>query len=312
MLKKVKKASVSILAVFLFTAGLTSPAQANNTVTTLEVSGFSVSWAQTMYYPSGCSRFEFKYVNNSPKKFLEVGFELKDEFGGSVASDSLIGAPPGRSGIWDEQICESAVSAGLGPYRIKVYIEDYSSAGGGTLEKYADVYFTKRPGASAPKATNPVPAQDSGAVTTLEVSGFSVSWPKVMYLPSGCSRFEFKYVNNSPKKFLEVGFELKDQFGGSVASDSLIGAPPGRTGIWDEQICKSALDSGVGPYKIKVYIEDYSSAGGGTLEEYSDVYFTQRPTASTSKTTSIKCVKGSQTKTVAGTKPKCPTGWKKK
>ncbi len=311
MLSKVRKSVTSILAAVLFTSGVSVPAQADNTVTSLEVSGFSVSWAQTMYFPSGCSRFEFKYVNNSPKTFLQVGFKLTDLYGSSIASDSLIGAPPGRAGIWDEQICESAVSTGLGPYRIKVYIEDYSSAGGGTLEKYADLYFTKRPGASAPKATNPLPTQDSGAITTLQVSGFSVSWPKVMYFPSGCSRFEFKYVNNSPKTFLQVGFKLSDPYGGSVASDSLIGAPPGRSGIWDEQICKSALESGLGPYRMKVYIEDYASAGGGSLEQYSDVYFTQRPTASTNKATSIKCTKGSLKKTVTGVNPKCPTGWKR-
>lgn len=312
MLKRVKKSLFSILTLVLIATSMYVPAQAANTVTSLEVSGFTVSWAETMYFPSGCSRFEFRYVNNSPKTFLQVGFKLTDLYGGSIASDSLIGAPPGRSGVWDEQICESAVSTGLGPYRIKVYIEDYSSAGGGSLEKYADIYFTKRPGSSAPKASNPVPSQDSGAVTTLEVSGFSVSWPKVMYFPSGCSRFEFKYINNSPKTFLQVGFKLTDTFGGSIASDSLIGAPPGRSGLWDEQICKSALESGLGPYRIKVYIEDYSSNGGGTLEQYSDVYFTQRPSASTSKSTSIKCTKGTLKKTVTGVNPKCPTGWKKK
>jgi len=161
---------------------------------------------------------------------------------------------------------------------------------------------------SAPVYSSPTPAVANNTITSLEVAGFTVSWPKVMYLPTGCSRFEFKYVNNSPYALLQVGFNLTDPYGDSIENDSLIGAPPGKSGIWDKQICSFDLKSGLGPYKIKVFIEDYDARGGGTLEKYTDIFFTARP-GSASKI--VVCTKNSSIKTYTGKNPKCPKGWKK-
>ena len=333
---KILKRSISAgLVTGLILSFFTPQAEANNSVTSLTVAGFTVSWPQVMYVPTGCSRFEFRYINNAPYEFLQVGFRLTNQFGDHIASDSLIGAPPGRTGIWDEQICQSAVSGGLGPYKMKVYIEDYSSRGGGTLEQYADLFFTARPGATSVQPVVPirpvVPGGTNNSVTSLTVAGFTVSWPQVMYVPTGCSRFEFRYINNAPYEFLQVGFRLTNQFGDHIASDSLIGAPPGRTGIWDEQICQSAVSGGLGPYKMKVYIEDYSSRGGGTLEQYADLFFTARPgaisvqpvvpevtpatgskTSTSKKKQTIVCVKGKLIKKVTNINPRCPAGFRKR
>jgi hypothetical protein len=157
---------------------------------------------------------------------------------------------------------------------MKVYIEDYSSNGGGSLEQYADLFFTSRTG-TPPTQTNP-PTAVTGGSTSLDVAGFSVTWSDVMYFPTGCSKFEFRYVNNLPRKLLRAGFTLTDKFGDSIAQQSLIGADPGRTGIWNVQICNHNLETGLGPYRMKVYIEDYSSNGGGSLEQYADLFFTSR------------------------------------
>ena len=145
--------SVALTAALGVGAFQAERAQASTT-SSLSVAGFSVSWPNLMYEPEGCSRFEFRYINNAPREFLSVGFQLTDAFGGSVAMDSLIGAPPGRTGIWDEQICKHNLKSGLGPYRIKVFIKDYSSNGGGSLEQYADLFFTSRTG-TPPTQTNP-------------------------------------------------------------------------------------------------------------------------------------------------------------
>jgi hypothetical protein len=145
--------SVALTAALGVGAFQAERAQASTT-SSLSVAGFTVSWPNLMYEPEGCSRFEFRYINNAPREFLSVGFQLTDAFGGSVARNSLIGAPPGRTGIWDEQICKHNLKSGLGPYRIKVFIKDYSSNGGGSLEQYADLFFTSRTG-TPPTQTNP-------------------------------------------------------------------------------------------------------------------------------------------------------------
>ena len=268
-----------------------------NSINSLEVAGFNVSWPQIMYMPTGCSLFEFKYINNAPYAFLQVGFKLTDLYGGAISDDSLIGAPPGRSGIWDEQICAQALNSGLGPYKIKIFVQDYSSRGGGTLEKYANIYFTARPGStdsgSTPKAPDVISdSAKANSINSLEVAGFNVSWPQIMYMPTGCSLFEFKYINNAPYAFLQVGFKLTDLYGGAISDDSLIGAPPGRSGIWDEQICAQALNSGLGPYKIKIFVQDYSSRGGGTLEKYANIYFTSTPKAPDAPSKLVGALKG--------------------
>ena len=172
---------------------------------------------------------------------------------------------------------------------------------------------------NAPVYSLLTPAVANNTITSLEVAGFTVSWPQVMYLPTGCSRFEFKFVNSAPYEFLQVGFNVTDPYGDSVVNDSLIGAPPGRSGIWDRQICSFDLKSGLGPYKIKVFIKDYDSRGGGTLEKYTDIFFTARPgstgSASTPKVVSplkiVVCKKNNSIKTYSGKNPICPKGWKK-
>ena len=99
-------------------AGPAVPAQAADQ--SLDVYGFSVTWSDTMYFPTGCSNFSFKYQNNTGMKLLQVGFILTDPWGEKVADNSLIGAPSGGSGTWNEQICKSSLKNGLGPYTINV------------------------------------------------------------------------------------------------------------------------------------------------------------------------------------------------
>lgn len=124
-------------------------------------------------------------------------------------------------------------------------------------------------------------ATDASAGTSnkIDVYGFEVSWPEVMYFPTGCSNFEFKYRNNVGVDLLQVGYILSDPYGDKIANDSLIGAPSGGSGTWNEQICKSDLGAGLGPYILKVYIKDYASRGGNTREASANLMFTNRPSA---------------------------------
>ena len=182
--------SIRLVLILSLIIPVTIPANAANSVTSLTVSGFSVSWPQYMYMPTGCSRFEFSYTNGAPYEFLKVGFQLTSPYGDNVTDASLIGAPPGRSGIWDQQICAHNLS-GLGPYKMKVYITDYSSRGGGSLQEYADIYFTSRTAPSpTPKISNPAKSTDDEIKNlTAEIAALKAKIKKICRAkpkPKGC------------------------------------------------------------------------------------------------------------------------------
>jgi hypothetical protein len=185
-----KRLSISFALILSLIAPITTPAKASNSVTSLTVAGFKVSWPQYMYMPTGCSRFEFSYTNGAPYEFLKVGFQLTSPYGDSVAEAGLVGAPPGRSGIWDQQICAHNLS-GLGPYKMKVYITDYSTRGGGSLQDYADVYFTSRTAAiPAPKLSDSVITDDVRIKTlSAEIASLKAKIKRICLAkpkPKGC------------------------------------------------------------------------------------------------------------------------------
>ena len=151
----------AIVATLLLSTGLAAPPQTaravENQITSVNVSGFEVSWDAVMYLPTGCSRYEFRYSNNVGRRLLKVGFELNSVYGDSIARDSLIGAPSGGSGVWSEQICKDKLPT-TGPYLMKVYIEDYSSNGGNTAQQTVDLYFTDRNSSTPTPGTSPNPS----------------------------------------------------------------------------------------------------------------------------------------------------------
>ena len=103
----------------------------------------------------------------SPLMRIARKYKNNEEDAASIVNDSLIGAPPGKSGIWDKQICSFDLKSGLGPYKIKVFIEDYDARGGGTLEKYTDISFTARPGSAGSASTPKAPDVSSDSTKSL-------------------------------------------------------------------------------------------------------------------------------------------------
>ena len=148
MMSKFWKGLGSAFATIVLLVGpLTSNDQAEAAGGSATAAGFTVSWG-TLYEPNGCSKFLFNYTNGAPRKLLQVGFELTSIYGDSIARESLIGAPPGGSGTWSEQICAFDLD-GLGPYRMRVYAEDYPSFGGSTVDQTVNLFFTSRDGGSS-------------------------------------------------------------------------------------------------------------------------------------------------------------------
>jgi hypothetical protein len=155
----VKRLSVFAASIALVMGGLigvASPANAGQ----VEVQGASISWDDaTFYMPTGCSRFQFNWSNQTGRRLLALRLSMTDPFGDSVVSDSKIGIESGTSGFFDRQICRHQLENGLGPYRVTLTIEDYTSLGGGAWASTADLNFIPRPGEAPAPTQTAAPAQ---------------------------------------------------------------------------------------------------------------------------------------------------------
>ncbi len=102
--------------------------------------------------------------------------------------------------------------------------------------------------------------QTPASSSHLDVYGVTLDWnPESFWAPAGCSTFDFSYRNGSGIRLLSIEFEILSQFGDKVGWDSEVGVDPGISGTWSEQICASDLTDGLGPYKLRLLIEDYAS-----------------------------------------------------
>ena len=321
MLKSVKLICVCLM-VSLCPFVSSDSAKANST-TSLDVAGFSVSWPQIMYMPAGCSLFEFKYINNAPYEFLQVGFKLTDPYGDSISDASLVGAPPGRSGIWNQQICVHNLKSGLGPYKIKVFIEDYSSRGGGSLEKYADIFFTVRPGSTQGASTPKAPDAPINLVGTLKGTSVDYTFESSSANPV-ITKYEIAIStlitpNQSPENMFGWGAKtiLKESTinSFSINRDDIIRYyASGYATEMSESILitvRAVNSTGSSNWSNGVY----SLVSVFGLKPYVKTVAVATPSASPRVARvkkSITCVKGKLTKKVTAVSPKCPAGYKKK
>jgi hypothetical protein len=250
-MKKFITAFTAALMVAGSLIGLSTPAQASS----LNVMGGTVTWdPATLYEPTGCSSFNFNYNNGTGLRLLQLEFQVKSKFGDSVIRESQIGIPAGTSGQWRVQVCRSDLIDGLGPYRTELTIEDYN---GTSRMVTGSLAFRARSTGTAPSGSfRPVFPEAS---VGMEVLGGRVSWdPNSLFQPTGCSNFNFNYVNGTGIRLLQLEFQVKSKFGDSMIRESEIGIPAGNSGVWRVQVCRSALTDGLGPYSVEVSIEDYN------------------------------------------------------
>jgi hypothetical protein len=94
----------------------------------VEVAGATVYWdTESMYYPSGCSRFNFYYYNGSGIRLLTLQMSITDFNNNSIDWESEIGINNGVGGTWSTQICGFELENGADLYNIELLIKDYSS-----------------------------------------------------------------------------------------------------------------------------------------------------------------------------------------
>lgn len=135
---------------------------------TVNVLGATTTFdANSMFQPTGCSSFNFRYSNGTGIRLLQLEFQIKSKFGDSLARESEIGIPAGNSGVWRIQICRSALVDGLGPYTTELSIEDYSGtvrSTTGTLSFVPRTQKTPPFGSSSGGQVTPAPATPSVAL----------------------------------------------------------------------------------------------------------------------------------------------------
>lgn len=94
----------------------------------VSVGGAYVWWdIESMYFPSGCSRFNFYYENYTGIRLLTLEMNITDSTGNLIVWDSEIGINNGVTGSWSKQICAFELDAGPDLYNIEIIIKDYSS-----------------------------------------------------------------------------------------------------------------------------------------------------------------------------------------
>ena len=94
----------------------------------LEVAGATVYWdTESMYYPSGCSRFNFYYYNGTGIRLLTLQMSITDFTNNVVDWEWEVGVDNGVRGTWSTQICGFDLDNGADLYNIELTIEDYSS-----------------------------------------------------------------------------------------------------------------------------------------------------------------------------------------
>lgn len=169
---KIKVLSLSLVLIL----GLGVLAAPASRADSLEVLGGVVSWPDKMYLPDGCSNLSVQYKNNTGVRLLQLGFILTDPFSRKVEDASEIGIDPNKSGTWNRQVCSSDFKNGLGPYVMKVYVEDYSST---QREITKEVFFLEIPGSVKGSITslNPTPTP------TVTVTAKAVPAPAVTLDP---------------------------------------------------------------------------------------------------------------------------------
>ena len=146
-MKKFRVICTSLLvAAFCLTS--TSGAQATTTgdeitANHLDVNGATLDWQPDSFWaPAACSQFQFAYRNGTGIRLLTLKLDILSQFGDTIAWETEIGVDPDSSGTWSEQICATQLSDGLGPYRVRLSIEDYN---GQSRSAESQIAFKARP-----------------------------------------------------------------------------------------------------------------------------------------------------------------------
>jgi len=144
----------------------------------IRLQGVIVRWDDNLFVkPTGCGNYAIDWTNGSGRRLLMIRVQVMRSNDISLFWQSQIPALPGQSGTFNQVICDSRLSDGLGPYRVDLTIEDY---GGASFVASAPLTFLSTapapaPGA-APGAATRAPKRPSSIRVKLTGTTANVSW----------------------------------------------------------------------------------------------------------------------------------------
>jgi hypothetical protein len=142
----------------------------------------------------------------------------------------------------------------------------------------APVQPTPAPAPSVSAPAQPVTATSEQETDgLLETMGVTASFsPSDWFLPSGCSKFSWSYLNGSPVKLLQVDLQIRTSYGDLVANNFALDIDPGESGQGDIQVCNTKLAEGRGPYKAVLVVKPWRGSDFPSATEL--LTFKARPT----------------------------------
>jgi hypothetical protein len=184
-----RRICASIVVLMLASAGLQGVLAPSAYAGELSLQGVTIRWNDNAFVrPNGCENYSFDWVNNSGRDLLQVRVQVFQSTGFTIFWQWAIPARAGESGTFNQVICDSRLRDGLGPYRIDLYIENYSSRGGGSFVASAPLTFlaqapapgsapAAQPGApSVPSAVTRAPKPPSQVRIKLNGTSAAVAW----------------------------------------------------------------------------------------------------------------------------------------
>lgn len=140
---------ITTLTSFLFLSLLVFPLKAE--AAELNVYGATATWSDKLYKATGCSQYDFSYNNASGIRLLSLSVSILDPYGQKLADNIKVGLDNGLKGTFNLQICSFAFTAGLGPYTVKLSIQDYA---GSTRQGTKEFYFLEIPNSNSGGSTS--------------------------------------------------------------------------------------------------------------------------------------------------------------
>jgi hypothetical protein len=176
-------------------------------------------------------------------------------------------------------------------------------------------------------AVGGIQATSAQATQTLSVEGVEFTWPDEVYAPqsleeSANSFLQVNYSNKAGSDFYYIGYSMREPNGTPFPVFNLkVGVKNGSTGVLPGKMSFMYFLNFTGPGSYPITLCVTKALGTTEVCGNSTVTFvTVQPTVpkvtvkppTTSMKKTITCKKGSMSKKVTATNPKCPKGWIKK
>ena len=267
----------------------------NNSLT---LNGFTFTWPANLTVPAEGNNVgvEIQFANKTGMDILSAELMLVDYKGSRIFDRSVIGLKSGTSSIQEDNTITSSYPLGAGIYKIVATVEDYNGRYGAMGTAYVEVKAAPGPpqaisDLSAARSTNSIDYKFTKPSSYSPISEYAVVIQALLAPGIDPASYSSYGAMNTLKYFYAESFSLTSL----EIKNFLIGKVPDPANT-----------------SVMVRVQAHSSNGWSYLSNgiYTQTrgFITQPPVVVTK---TIYCKKGTAIKSVTGTSPVCPSGYKK-